>query len=322
MLSKLKNLDKISKQVKNYKSYSKVYYKRTIFFRGIVTVLSMFSDKPEQWYQSYLYKKLSKQFSEVIEKYKDCSFDNEKNNSKDVWILWFQGEEQMPLIVKRCYESLKNNLKDYNIHLLSDENYGDYVEIPEHIMDKYRNGNISIIHLSDIVRIKLLKKYGGFWIDATIFTTSDNHLSNKAFYSMKSGKSNAMGKGKWAIYLLGSSKGNKLFSFIDDCFSLYWQNNDYLIDYFLTDYCMMIAYDNIDYFQRIIDEVEYNNPNAGDLFSYLNKPFNKEIYEEIKSKNQFHKLSYKQDLLPERKFLEEIDDKETFYKKIIVDEDF
>ena len=87
---------------------------------------------------------------------------------KKIWILWFQGEEEMPYVVRHCFKSWKIHNPEYDIQLLTSQNYTDFIEIEEQILS---NGIITKQALSDIVRVFLLDKYGGVWVDATCFCT-------------------------------------------------------------------------------------------------------------------------------------------------------
>jgi len=77
-----------------------------------------------------------------------------------------QGEEQMPRLVKTCYESWKTVNPDYEVILLHEDNFRDYITIDPAILN---NKQITIQAFSDILRINLLKRHGGVWVDATCF---------------------------------------------------------------------------------------------------------------------------------------------------------
>ena len=38
---------------------------------------------------------------------------------KNIWICWFQGIENAPDIVKKCYDSVKRNMPDSNITVIT-----------------------------------------------------------------------------------------------------------------------------------------------------------------------------------------------------------
>lgn len=106
--------------------------------------------------------------------------DNWKNESEKypksekvpVWVCWWQGEESMPELVKMCFKRLKDTLPAdiTELHLITFDNYKDYVTFPTHIEQKFKDKKITMTTLSDILRFCLLSEYGGFWMDATVFS--------------------------------------------------------------------------------------------------------------------------------------------------------
>lgn len=91
-----------------------------------------------------------------------------------VWVLWWQGIENAPKIVYRCYESVLEAFKEWKITLLTEQNWNNYVTLPDDILDKFRKGVIPMAQFSDLLRLQLLIKYGGLWIDATVYISSGN----------------------------------------------------------------------------------------------------------------------------------------------------
>ena len=97
--------------------------------------------------------------SEQDENYKDC-----------IWICWWQGLENAPDIVKKCVESIRIHAGNHKIVMITDENYKEFVGISDcGLEEKYRRGIITKTHLSDLLRISLLARYGGVWLDSTFF---------------------------------------------------------------------------------------------------------------------------------------------------------
>lgn len=83
----------------------------------------------------------------------------------NLFILWFQGFDNAPYIVKWCVSSWKHYNPTWNIVLLDNENLKDYVDLDKVSYAK----DIELCHLADIVRMILLRDYGGLWVDATSF---------------------------------------------------------------------------------------------------------------------------------------------------------
>lgn len=97
---------------------------------------------------------------------------DEKNNKNDttiVWTMWLQGEANAPELIRICIDSIKSHCNNCKVIVLDDSNMGEYVNIPEYVKEKYNKGYITKTHLSDIIRLLVLKKYGGCWIDSTVF---------------------------------------------------------------------------------------------------------------------------------------------------------
>lgn len=84
-----------------------------------------------------------------------------------------QGEENAPDIVKKCFESVRYFCSDKEIIVLNSNNLKDYIDIPDFIQEKYSKGIIPHANFSDYVRLCLLAKYGGTWIDSTVLLTDE-----------------------------------------------------------------------------------------------------------------------------------------------------
>ena len=90
----------------------------------------------------------------------------------DIWMFWSTGIENAPDIVKKCVASVRENLPDRKIHILSMADYRDYVTFPSFIQERIDSGQMMNAHMADLLRLALLIKYGGTWIDATVLCTS------------------------------------------------------------------------------------------------------------------------------------------------------
>lgn len=95
---------------------------------------------------------------------------------KTIWVFWWQGELAMPPVIKECYKSILRNCNGRTVVLLDQNNFKDYITLPDYILRKFYEGVISKTHFSDILRVGLLKEYGGMWIDAAIFVKTNTLL--------------------------------------------------------------------------------------------------------------------------------------------------
>lgn len=100
----------------------------------------------------YEYKRLSKYFRLTM---RNISVDNKIKNSKNIWIFWWQGEEQMPPIVKACYNSVLKHANGHRVVLITKDNYKEYTNIDDNILDKLNKKYISLTVFSDVMRFNL-----------------------------------------------------------------------------------------------------------------------------------------------------------------------
>lgn len=264
--------------------------------------------------EKYLYKKFKNIFN-------DSNYmENEEGNvNKTIWMFWWQGIENVPDIVRKCIDSIYRNAEDFEVILLSKENYLKYIQLPEHIIEKQKKGIITLTHLSDIIRVNLLKNYGGVWIDTTIFLLEElpNEWMQYEIFTRKTCNPkwpDSAAAGRWTGFFL-IAKSNSIFM---EClcrfFDEYWKEKNVLIDYFLIDLIIEIAYEKMPKIKALLDNIPCNNKNVGELMDNLNIKYDEDLWQELKNDTIIHKLSYK-------KKLSEIDDmgNETFYGKIMND---
>lgn len=223
-----------------------------------------------------------------------------KNDYK-IWVLWWQGEENMPPIVKLCYNSLKYHARDFEICLITKENINKYIEFPSLINNK--KNIFSLAQFSDIIRFYLLKNYGGLWIDATVLLTDDlikyPYIFENKFYTVKLSKEKEesfnISQNRWCGFLMGTNQINlELFDCGLTLFYKYWKEHDILIDYFLIDYILNFLYENNNKIKYIIDKVEVNNKQIFKLSDIISTDFNYDEYTKIIGSTIFHKLSWKE----------------------------
>lgn len=88
-----------------------------------------------------------------------------------VFTIWLQGEEKAPELVKACIRSMRRNFRQ-EVVVLDEKTLFDWITLPDHIIEKWRAGKIGAAHFSDICRVELLFRHGGYWLDSTDYVTS------------------------------------------------------------------------------------------------------------------------------------------------------
>jgi hypothetical protein len=93
------------------------------------------------------------------------------NQNKLIYIYWGQGFENAPPLVNFCLSSWKKNNPDWQLIELNNENIGQYIDLNALPKNAFDLKNVDLTAFSDVLRISLLKKTGGLWVDATTFCT-------------------------------------------------------------------------------------------------------------------------------------------------------
>jgi hypothetical protein len=213
-----------------------------------------------------------------------------------VWVCWWQGEDYMPEVVRICYRSLLRNAGGRHVNLITKYNYKEYIDLPRFILDKAEAGIITLTHLSDILRVFLLSKYGGLWIDSTIFVTKPlpQSIDYEIYTIKRRGISLNIARNRWTSYFFYVKNHSTLFEFLKRFLIVYIQNEEMFVDYFLLDHAITIAYNNIFEVRKLLHIIPYNNPRIIDMARYLNSAYTPSAFEKICSDTGFHKLTYKE----------------------------
>lgn len=220
----------------------------------------------------------------------------EKKQNKIIWCFWWQGQDAMPELIKKCYESVKKNAGNRKVILITSKNIDTYSTIPNYIFEKVNEKKISITHLSDILRFNLLKNYGGVWVDLTLYITKNlDCISTNDFFTCSGYDKNRkfnVAEGRWTGFFIGGQQGLEIFNFADSFFNEYWKINDSLIDYFLIDYVLDYAYEkNISNFRETVYANKNIEPNLFLLQPIINDKFKKENWIHLNTNTGVFKLS-------------------------------
>lgn len=233
--------------------------------------------------KSLVWKKITTQFKLLANKYKYL-IKAEKNISTNspIWVLWYQGINHAPPIVKSCINSIINNKANHTIHILTKYNLDKYIKLPSIIENKFNKGYITITHLSDIIRMGILYKYGGYWIDSTFFITKPISSINSTFYTLKLNHcftySHSFVKCIWSINFLAVPKKSFIAYYCYISLIYYFTIYNKPISYFLLDYIFSIAYYDISEFRTKIEELPFIKCDIFSLFESLNLNYDSSLF--------------------------------------------
>ena len=222
-----------------------------------------------------------------------------------VWCCWWQGEAQMPELVRLCHTRLKQVLPadKARLQLITKDNYRDFADIPEHIIEKFEAGRITMATMSDVLRFALLEKHGGYWLDATLFFTGEipEEYFSGNFYCQRMVQNTRYSpreacRCNWCGFSMAGPKGSPIFRFMGRAFDYWYRHNDGIIDYVLIDYMLWTGFQYVPAIREIIDAVPDNNEDIFEMYQVLNAPYSPDLYARLTRRNVMHKLTYKMDL--------------------------
>ena len=220
----------------------------------------------------------------------------DRTDSRRVFSLWLQGEEQAPPLVRLCLDRIRR-YAGAELVVLDARSLFDWIDLPEAFVRKWKDGKMKPAHFADICRVELLYRHGGLWMDATCFLDAPlpEWLWETDFFVYQGGD-----------ILRGAYSGiqNCFIRGVKDAYLLkvwraaiyaYWNAEDSALDYFVH--------------QLLFTRALTFNPRAAELFAampalvqdpthvlwfeYADKPYDEALLHEICAKAVFQKFDYK-----------------------------
>lgn len=184
--------------------------------------------------------------------------------------------------------------------MIDERNFTDYIELPGPIVDKYKSGVISPALFSDLIRLRLLNRYGGTWIDATILCTAAPApyiVEDSEFFIYRTVHMDAYNSAtRIESWFISSVSAHPLLLFTQELLEKYCLHYSFAADY-------LIFYDFFELACEAFPELwgaASTDPRANALLLHESwgKPYTPERFAYLTSKSPFHKLSYR--YLPEK----------------------
>lgn len=208
-----------------------------------------------------------------------------------IFIYWAQGFDSAPPVVRACLAALKANNPAERIHELTDETIGSYVDIPEDLVAAL-NGNRT--HFSDLLRLLLLEKFGGVWVDGTCYVSErlrpriDEALAQGSVFAF-----NYTGPYVSSWFLASRPGSYPVHLWRAACF-LWWELRGELIDYFLLHHVFEMLYHLDERFRAEWDEgLRLNSRPPHELQTAMLQPYDPAAFQAIVARSFAHKLRYK-----------------------------
>ena len=262
---------------------------------GPKTAASYFSDRKHEWIMDYLREELRDVLDEFAE---DRDVGHPQENAP-IWVCWWTGEETAPELVKQCIRSIRANAGTHPVHLITKENYVQFLSIPEYILEKAEHGKIKNAHLADYIRVALLADHGGLWLDSTIFCNGPvpDDCFTISFFTCKDKipSGNYISRMQWTTFLLGGWQGNVFFRCLKAAFEAYWTKEESAVNYLFFDCLIALIRNRVPACGKLLAEVSANNPHRDDLQAAMNNAIPAEAWSSvIQSDTIFYKLSWRE----------------------------
>lgn len=216
-----------------------------------------------------------------------------------VWINWWQGEDEMPELIRLCYESIKRNLpaEKTALRLITLDNCRQYVTFTEPLIHKFQEGKISYTQFSDVLRAELLYRYGGMWIDTTYYVTHpipETYFQENGIYTIRFDSpvwDTDITRGRWSGNLWCVRPGHRLFQFLMEALWYYFETEDTLIDYYLIDYIIAVAVEEFSEIREELSQCETSRKTVFHLHAKMNQRYTPQRMNVIEKESLFYKLN-------------------------------
>lgn len=240
---------------------------------------------------------------EIAEQVRNEASALEHKRNKIIWFCWLQGIENVPEVVKACYNSL-TRLTGYSLIVIDEKNWREYITLPDYIIRRREKKQIPPAHFSDLLRLELLIKYGGTWIDSTVLCTGVNNDNENAsanyldadlfmFQYTQPGSSEWGGIGNWFI---SACTNNEVLMVLRDMLYAYWREHDCVLNYYLFHLFFGMLRE---VFPEQIAAMPYAYaPRSLALVHHWGEPFDEAKWQRLTERVCFHKLTYMKDKVP------------------------
>lgn len=262
--------------------------------------------------------------SKALDKYNTGYIQPKNKIGNKVWMFWYSGYEEAPPLIKKCIERTQS-ISNIEFHLITKNN------LPQGLLDEFyikgtsitdalNNKTISIQQFSDILRHYLLLNYGGFWIDATIFTIDKSFFirnGKKTFYTIKYKQSSFFNEGLFSSFLIGCGKNDLFISMSYNIWKSYYKVFSKPFDYFMIDFIWYYVYRHLGggdmQVKKEIDSLPYCNEvyNVWDIANCRNEDNENKFYT-LLNRNSIQKITYK-----DKKTLKALNNPSSMYGRLL-----
>jgi hypothetical protein len=171
---------------------------------------------------------------------------------RTIWCLWYQGWQHAPDLVKACAASWRRHNPDWNVCLLSGATLEAYLAPLPRLAAAA--SHLPLEARSDVLRIELLRRFGGIWVDSTVYCLRPldgwiAHAMPSGFFAFSRPMPNVM----LSSWFLAAEPGSYMVERWREMVQAYWQGRAERDDYFWLHRLFAEAYGSDSAFRAIWD---------------------------------------------------------------------
>lgn len=218
-----------------------------------------------------------------------------ENDDERIFSIWLQGEKNAPAVVRACLESIRTTCRQ-KLTVLDGDSLHDYIQLPDYIEHKFKEGRIRPAHYADICRVELLYRYGGIWMDATCYATSPvpKWIMDEDFFIYLGGDKIYGGYAFVQNCFFRSRRHNFLAKAWRDTIFEYWRNENSAADYFIHQILFKLVTENNQAAHGLFNAMPKlcQDPTHA-LWPHKDEKFDKGLYDNLCKDAFFQKTEYK-----------------------------
>jgi hypothetical protein len=208
-----------------------------------------------------------------------------------VFSYWAQGRAAAPPLVQRCLARIEEAAEG-SAHVLSDADLPYYVSIPRNIEAAV---GANKTYFSDILRVELLHRYGGAWLDSTCWlgTAAAPFLDRCLTAGFTAPSYTGPRISSW---FMAARPGSRIVALLRSALHLWWEERPHLPHYYHLHHVFEMLYRLDEEFQQSWDAAYAPSSQAAHAFhARLLEPRSGVDVEAILRRSPVQKLRYKYD---------------------------
>jgi tetratricopeptide (TPR) repeat protein len=205
-----------------------------------------------------------------------------------IYSYWAQGFDDVPDVVRLCHRRLHEQ-SSVEVVDLDEAAMSKLIKLPGDV-----DRGVHPTHRSDLLRLELLSRYGGTWIDATCLVNGDPGPRLAELRAPSGFFSFGKRRTTFASWLLTSTPNHYLVRMLREALHTYWRHHDRLTHYFILHY-MFEALTQLDArfaaLWQATPRLSYADPFQ--IRWRLLEPYQEEEFQRLWAGSFVHKLTYK-----------------------------